>query len=144
MCALSERLENFRNQRVLSAIEPPWPNGQGVGLLIRRLWVRVPQGVIALLVCGALWLSALSGAFWRSLALSGFVLVSLRFFAFLCVSLGCFAFLCVSLGCFAFRCFRCVSSRFVGFVAFLWVFVFFLSCFSAAFFSHRVLSPISS
>ena len=26
--------------------EPPWPNGQGVGLLIRRLWVRVPQGVI--------------------------------------------------------------------------------------------------
>jgi hypothetical protein len=24
---------------------PPWPNGQGVGLLIRRLWVRVPQGV---------------------------------------------------------------------------------------------------
>ena len=25
--------------------EPPWPNGQGVGLLIRRLRVRVPQGV---------------------------------------------------------------------------------------------------
>ena len=25
--------------------EPPWPNGQGVGLLIRRLWVRVPLGV---------------------------------------------------------------------------------------------------
>ena len=24
---------------------PPWPNGQGVGLLIQRLWVRVPQGV---------------------------------------------------------------------------------------------------
>ena len=24
---------------------PPWPNGQGVGLLIRRLRVRVPQGV---------------------------------------------------------------------------------------------------
>ena len=23
---------------------PPWPNGQGVGLLIRRLRVRVPQG----------------------------------------------------------------------------------------------------
>ena len=23
---------------------PPWPNGQGIGLLIRRLWVRVPQG----------------------------------------------------------------------------------------------------
>ena len=27
------------------AQEPPWPNGQGVGLLIRRLRVRVPQGV---------------------------------------------------------------------------------------------------
>ena len=25
---------------------PPWPNGQGVGLLIRRLRVRVPQGVL--------------------------------------------------------------------------------------------------
>ena len=29
---------------------PPWPNGQGVGLLIRRLRVRVPQGVFLLLV----------------------------------------------------------------------------------------------
>ena len=27
---------------------PPWPNGQGVGLLIRRLRVRVPQGVLCL------------------------------------------------------------------------------------------------
>ena len=27
---------------------PPWPNGQGVGLLIRRLRVRVPQGVLFL------------------------------------------------------------------------------------------------
>ena len=26
-------------------LKPPWPNGQGVGLLIRRLRVRVPQGV---------------------------------------------------------------------------------------------------
>ena len=26
--------------------KPPWPNGQGVGLLIRRLRVRVPQGVL--------------------------------------------------------------------------------------------------
>ena len=26
---------------------PPWPNGQAVGLLIRRLRVRVPQGVVA-------------------------------------------------------------------------------------------------
>ena len=25
--------------------KPPWPNGQGVGLLIRRLRARVPQGV---------------------------------------------------------------------------------------------------
>ena len=25
---------------------PPWPNGQGVGLLIRRLRVQVPQGVL--------------------------------------------------------------------------------------------------
>ncbi len=25
--------------------QPPWPNGQGVGLLIGRLRVRVPQGV---------------------------------------------------------------------------------------------------
>ena len=30
-------------------VRPPWPNGQGVGLLIRRLRVRVPQGVI---LCG--------------------------------------------------------------------------------------------
>ena len=27
-------------------IKPPWPNGQGVGLLIRRLRVRVPQEVL--------------------------------------------------------------------------------------------------
>ena len=30
---------------VLGSSKPPWPNGQGVGLLIRRLWARVPQGV---------------------------------------------------------------------------------------------------
>ena len=29
----------------LPAHLPPWPNGQGVGLLIRRLRVQVPQGV---------------------------------------------------------------------------------------------------
>ena len=29
-------------------IWPPWPNGQGVGLLIRRLRARVPQGVLSL------------------------------------------------------------------------------------------------
>ena len=34
-------------RRCLSFSElPPWPNGQGVGLLIRRLRVRVPQGVL--------------------------------------------------------------------------------------------------
>ena len=27
-------------------VVPPWPNGQGVGLLIRRLRVQVPQGVL--------------------------------------------------------------------------------------------------
>ena len=30
----------------MTDIVPPWPNGQGVGLLIRRLRVRVPPGVI--------------------------------------------------------------------------------------------------
>ena len=37
---------------------PPWPNGQGVGLLIRRLWVRVPQGVFLLdrrSLCFGVW-----------------------------------------------------------------------------------------
>ena len=29
----------------IASIVPPWPNGQGVGLLIRRLRVRVPPGV---------------------------------------------------------------------------------------------------
>ena len=29
-----------------STSSPPWPNGQGVGPLIRRLRVQVPQGVI--------------------------------------------------------------------------------------------------
>ena len=29
---------------------PPWPNGQGVGLLIRRLRVRVPQEVCCAIV----------------------------------------------------------------------------------------------
>ena len=32
----------------VSACLPPWPNGQGVGLLIRRLRARVPQGVLSL------------------------------------------------------------------------------------------------
>ena len=40
---------------------PPWPNGQGVGLLIRRLWVRPTGGVLRFLkqeqyaeLCGTL------------------------------------------------------------------------------------------
>ena len=40
---------NFAAPIVVSgglAQEPPWPNGQGVGPLIRRLGVRVPQGVL--------------------------------------------------------------------------------------------------
>ena len=32
-------------KEIRSKFVPPWPNGQGVGLLIRRLRVRVPQGV---------------------------------------------------------------------------------------------------
>ncbi len=36
---------NTRLAKLISKWQPPWPNGQGVGLLIRRLWVRVPQGV---------------------------------------------------------------------------------------------------
>jgi hypothetical protein len=47
-----------------AANKPPWPNGQGVGLLIRRLRVRVPQGVrhsiAAALSSGALLLEALA------------------------------------------------------------------------------------
>ena len=31
--------------------QPPWPNGQGVGPLIRRLRVRVPQGVHTVAHC---------------------------------------------------------------------------------------------
>ena len=30
---------------LIASHKSPWPNGQGVGLLIRRLWVRVPQGM---------------------------------------------------------------------------------------------------
>lgn len=30
---------------LITSHKSPWPNGQGVGLLIRRLWVRVPQGM---------------------------------------------------------------------------------------------------
>ena len=37
-------VHNVRNHAL-----PPWPNGQGVGLLIRRLRVRVPQGVHCML-----------------------------------------------------------------------------------------------
>ena len=33
------------NTKAMWTIVPPWPNGQGVGLLIRRLRFRAPQGV---------------------------------------------------------------------------------------------------
>ena len=39
------RSDAFTCVHLASASWPPWPNGQGVGLLIRRLRVRVPQGV---------------------------------------------------------------------------------------------------
>ena len=32
--------------RVALLQQPPWPHGQGVGLLIRRLRARVPQAVL--------------------------------------------------------------------------------------------------
>ena len=41
LCAL----QSFRLLFWWQLDRPPWPNGQGVGLLIRRLRVRVPQGV---------------------------------------------------------------------------------------------------
>ena len=37
----------FRRLLLSDICKPPWPNGQGVGLLIRRLRVRVPQGVLS-------------------------------------------------------------------------------------------------
>ena len=39
------------NQNSAHGYKPPWPNGQGVGLLVRRLRVRVPQGVHAWQSC---------------------------------------------------------------------------------------------
>ena len=50
-CALQFLTVGLRAMRAIhwqqgsSMCWPPWPNGQGVGLLIRRLRVRVPQGV---------------------------------------------------------------------------------------------------
>ena len=37
---------HYTNTKDMWSIVPPWPNGQGVGLLIRRFRVRVPQGVL--------------------------------------------------------------------------------------------------
>ena len=39
-------LTHYTNAKDMWSIVPPWPNGQGAGLLIRRLRVRVPQGVL--------------------------------------------------------------------------------------------------
>ena len=38
----------FFSSSVAVMHKPPWPNGQGVGPLIRRLRARVPQGVLCL------------------------------------------------------------------------------------------------
>ena len=32
--------------RSVKTCVPQWPNGEGVGLLNRRLWVQVPSGVV--------------------------------------------------------------------------------------------------
>ena len=40
------------------AQEPPWPNGQRVGLLIRRLRVQVPHGGVSVVPVLYLWLRA--------------------------------------------------------------------------------------
>ena len=36
----------FANAQATWAIVPPWPNGRGVGPLIRRLRLRIPQGML--------------------------------------------------------------------------------------------------
>ena len=49
--ALTTELRELESQKrkvhldATPVIKSPWPNGQGVGLLIRRLWARVPQGM---------------------------------------------------------------------------------------------------
>ena len=44
-CSLS--LSRFGCCDAKNKAQPPWPNGQGVGPRIRRLRVRVPQGVLS-------------------------------------------------------------------------------------------------
>ena len=39
-------VQQVRPGRVALLQQPVWPHGQGVGLLIRRLPARVPQGVL--------------------------------------------------------------------------------------------------
>ena len=41
-------LNNKKN--ALCVTQPPWPNGYGIGLLSRGLWVRVPPGVTVFLI----------------------------------------------------------------------------------------------
>ena len=43
--ACNNKVKHSHAHQCLDSYQPPWPNGQGVGLLIRRLRVRVPQGV---------------------------------------------------------------------------------------------------
>ena len=46
-CTASTNLRNGGRNSIRFHHKPPWPNGQGVGLLIRRLRVRVPQEVLS-------------------------------------------------------------------------------------------------
>ena len=39
------KVQRHSSRRCTHVIQAPWPNGQGVGLLIQRLRVRVPKGV---------------------------------------------------------------------------------------------------
>ena len=41
-------LQSYRRRmgRVALLQQPPWPHGQGIGLLIRRLRARIPQAVL--------------------------------------------------------------------------------------------------
>ena len=53
-----EPTANYDMQERQQQTWPPWPNGQGVGLLIRRLRVRVPQGVLTPVRMRRQWIEA--------------------------------------------------------------------------------------
>ena len=49
LCCVEALLCGFFNEKGSHhTSEPPWPNGQGVGLLIQRLWVQVALGMFHL------------------------------------------------------------------------------------------------